>query len=97
MVVEKYRARLAPYLDRWVRPWMGWSPAALSMLGFGLLIAAGVLCLLTRYTTPYLFLPVAALIFAGGVFDVLDGEVARRTGRASPRGDLLDHVLDRYG
>src|SRR5579859_4520425 len=97
MVVERYRARLAPYLDRWVGPWLGWSPASLSWLGFGLLVAAGVLSLLTRYITPYLFLPIAALVFAGGVFDVLDGEVARRTGRSSIRGDLLDHVLDRYG
>jgi archaetidylinositol phosphate synthase len=97
MVLERYRARLAPHLDRWVRPWLGWSPAALSWLGFGLLVAAGALALLTRYTTPYLFLPVAVLIFAGGAFDVLDGEVARRTGRTSIRGDFLDHVLDRYG
>lgn len=84
-------------MDRWVRPWLGWSPAVLSWIGFVLLVAAGGLAFLTRYTTPYLFFPVAALIFAGGVFDVLDGEVARRTGRSSLRGDFLDHVLDRYG
>ena len=97
MVLEEYRARLAPYLDRWIRPWLAWSPATLSALGFGLLAVAGVLSLLVRYTTPYLFFPVAALIFTGGIFDVLDGEVARRTGRTSSRGDFLDHVLDRYG
>jgi archaetidylinositol phosphate synthase len=97
MVLEKYRGRLGPRLDGWVRPWLGWSPAALSWLGFSLLVVAGVLALLTRYTTPYLFLPVAALIFSGGAFDLLDGEVARRTGRTSIRGDFLDHVLDRYG
>src|SRR5208283_4565465 len=34
--------------------------------------------------------------FLSGLFDVLDGEVARATGRASVRGDFLDHVLDRY-
>jgi len=44
-----------------------------------------------------LFLPVSILTLLGGTFDVIDGEVARRTGRASARGDLLDHVLDRYG
>jgi archaetidylinositol phosphate synthase len=97
MVLEQYRARLAPYLDRWVRPWLGWSPAVLSGIGFGLLVVAGLLAFLVRYTTPYLFLPVSFLIFAGGVFDLLDGEVARRTGRTSMRGDFLDHVLDRYG
>jgi archaetidylinositol phosphate synthase len=97
MVLERYRSRLGPYLDRWIRPWLGWSPAALSWIGFSCLCAAGLLALLTRYTTPYLFLAVAVLVFAGGAFDVLDGEVARRTGRTSIRGDFLDHVLDRYG
>jgi archaetidylinositol phosphate synthase len=97
MVLEGYRARLAPYMDRIVRPWLGWSPASLSGLGFGLLVAGGLLSLLTRFTTPYLFLAVAVLVFAGGVFDLLDGEVARRTRQSSLRGDLLDHVLDRYG
>lgn len=97
MVLEGYRARLAPYMDRLVGPWLGWSPAALSGLGFGLLVSSGVVALLVRFSTPYLFLAVAALVFAGGVFDLLDGEVARRTGRSSLRGDLLDHVLDRYG
>ncbi|MCI4342121.1 MAG: CDP-alcohol phosphatidyltransferase family protein, partial [Thermoplasmata archaeon] len=51
---------------------------------------------LVRWEGPLLFLPVALLVFSGGVFDVLDGEVARRTGRASVRGDFFDHVLDRY-
>lgn len=97
MVLERYRERLAPYLDRSIRPWLEWSPAALTGLGFALLAVAGFLSFLVRYTTPYLFLPVAVLIFAGGVFDALDGEVARRTGRTSLRGDFLDHVLDRYG
>ncbi|MCI4353094.1 MAG: CDP-alcohol phosphatidyltransferase family protein [Thermoplasmata archaeon] len=97
MVLEEYRARLAPYIDRWVRPWLAWSPATLSGIGIGLLVAAAGLALLSRYTTPYLFLAVSVLIFAGGAFDVLDGEVARRTGRTSLRGDFLDHVLDRYG
>jgi archaetidylinositol phosphate synthase len=97
MVLERYRTRLAPYLDRWVQPWLAWSPASLSWLGFLLLVGAGILALLTRYTTPYLFLAVSVLVFAGGALDVLDGEVARRTGRTSIRGDFLDHVLDRYG
>ena len=96
MVSEGYRARIAPYLDRLVRPFLGWSPDRLSALSLGLSISAGALAAAVRWSTVYLFLPVAALIFLGGVFDVLDGEVARRTGRSSPRGDLLDHVLDRY-
>lgn len=96
MVAEGYRRRLEPYLTRLSRPFLGWSPASLSWLSLGLSLAAAGLSALVRFTTVYLFLPVALLIFFGGVFDVLDGEVARRTGRTSVRGDFLDHVFDRY-
>ena len=97
MVLEGLRQRLEPYLERVARPWLGWSPDRLSWLAFSLLVGAAILAALVRWTSPALFLPVAALIFAGGTFDVIDGEVARRTHRVSARGDLLDHVLDRYG
>ena len=97
MVLEAYRARVAPYVERLARPWMEWAPARLSALAFGLTVGGAAVAALVRWTTPYLFLPVAALILLGGTFDVIDGEVARRTARASVRGDFLDHVLDRYG
>jgi archaetidylinositol phosphate synthase len=96
MVLEEYRTRIRPYIARVSRPFLGWSPDSLSWLAVGLAGAAGVLSVLVRWTTPLLFLPVAALVFAAGLFDVVDGEVARSTGRTSVRGDLLDHVLDRY-
>ncbi|HXW67210.1 MAG TPA: CDP-alcohol phosphatidyltransferase family protein [Thermoplasmata archaeon] len=96
MVLEGYRARVAPYLARIRGPFLGWSPAGLSWTALGCAGAAAALAALVRWTTPLLFLPVAVLIFLTGLFDVLDGEVARATGRASARGDLLDHVLDRY-
>ena len=35
------------------------------------------------------------LVFVAAVFDALDGIVARMTGTASKRGDLIDHTLDR--
>jgi archaetidylinositol phosphate synthase len=96
MVSEGYRSRVEPYLARLSAPFLGWTPNRLSSLSIGLSIGAAALAVLVRWEGPYLFLPIAALIFAGGVFDVLDGEVARRTGRSSLRGDFLDHVLDRY-
>jgi archaetidylinositol phosphate synthase len=44
-----------------------------------------------------LMLILAALaVLASGFLDAIDGKVARLTGRASKRGDLLDHILDRY-
>lgn len=35
------------------------------------------------------------LAVVNGVLDVLDGEIARRFDRASPRGNFVDHLLDR--
>ena len=96
MVLEGYRERVRPYVRRLARPFLGWPPNRLSALALVLAVAAAAVAALVRWSTPLLFLPVSVLIVLAGVFDVLDGEVARSTGRAGPRGDFLDHVLDRY-
>jgi archaetidylinositol phosphate synthase len=96
MVLEGYRAWAAPRLERLARPFLGWPPDRLSWFALGLSALAAVAAGSARWLGAPVFLAVAALVFAAGVFDVLDGEVARRTGRAGPRGDFLDHVLDRY-
>ena len=43
----------------------------------------------------YSLLIAGILVFVAAVFDALDGIVARMTGTASKRGDLIDHTLDR--
>lgn len=96
MVLESYRRRWHPYVERLARPFQHWDPDRLSWLAFGLAAVAALLAGLVRYSTVWLFLPVSGLILGSGLFDLIDGEVARSTGRSSPRGDLLDHVLDRY-
>ena len=96
MVAEGYRARFQPYLDRLARPFLTWTPDSLSALAFALCGGAAAVEVLVRFTSPILFVAVTVLVFVGGVFDVVDGEVARATRRSSARGDLVDHVLDRY-
>ena len=96
MVLEGFRARVEPYVQRLARPFLPWNPNSLSVLALGLAAAAAGIAVLVHWTTPLLFLPVALLVFLSGVFDVLDGAVARQTGRTSRRGDFLDHVFDRY-
>lgn len=72
------------------------SPDAISWLAFALAILAGALIILSPSYWPIL-LPLAAVtVLLSGFFDALDGKVARLTGKESRRGDLLDHVLDRY-
>jgi archaetidylinositol phosphate synthase len=44
----------------------------------------------------WLLLVAALLVMLSGLFDALDGKVAKLTATASKRGDFLDHVADRY-
>ncbi len=44
---------------------------------------------------PYLIASLVAVALAS-LFDALDGKLARMKGVASKRGDLLDHVIDRF-
>jgi len=65
------------------------SPNQLSLTGLGITAMAGVVIA---------FNPVvgALLVLTGGMFDLLDGVMARTTGRVSRFGAFLDSVLDRY-
>ncbi|MGB0653341.1 MAG: CDP-alcohol phosphatidyltransferase family protein [Thermoplasmatota archaeon] len=38
----------------------------------------------------------SGMVVANGVLDVLDGKIAVMTGRTSPKGDYLDHAIDRF-
>ena len=70
---------------------LGLSPNAVSLLG--LLIAVGSAYLLG---TGHLWMGGAVLI-CSGLFDLLDGALARYTGASSRFGALLDSTLDRVG
>ena len=43
----------------------------------------------------YLFIAVI-FVFLNGLFDAIDGKVAKLAHKTSKRGDFLDHALDRY-
>ena len=96
MVLEGYRDRVRPYVDRVSNPFLGWRPNRISILALALAGLAGTLAASARWLGPLIFLPVAVVIFLSGLFDVVDGNVARRTHRTSVRGDFVDHVFDRY-
>ena len=65
------------------------SPNALTWFGFALTIGAAVLI-----TTGHL-LAAGFLVLIGGLFDILDGALARRTNRTTRFGAILDSTLDR--
>ena len=80
--VEPYAATLAH---------TGLSPNMLTVAGFGISIIAAILAGLQ------LWLAAGLVSLFGAAFDMLDGAVARATGRVSRFGAFLDSTLDRWG
>ncbi len=97
-MLNNFRARgerwLAPLVDR-----LATGPRAADRLTWASLAvaAAAALAFSVAYPgQPWLLLVGAVLVFVTATLDGLDGMVARKTGSASPAGDFLDHVIDRY-
>jgi CDP-diacylglycerol--glycerol-3-phosphate 3-phosphatidyltransferase len=73
-----------------VMVWIGFTPNILTFIGF-------VVNLVAAYLFAYgYFRWAACVIILAGLFDMLDGRVARVTHRVTPFGGFLDSVLDRY-
>ena len=70
---------------------LGFTPNAVSVLGFSVsLVAAGLV--------GAGFLLQGGIVFlAGSILDLMDGALARATGRVTKFGALLDSVMDRLG
>jgi CDP-diacylglycerol--glycerol-3-phosphate 3-phosphatidyltransferase len=91
----RVRASLERGLRRVVDPIIDWMvqarvhPNTLSTLGFLITCSSGFFFHSHQVRTA------GALILAGGIFDLFDGTVARRTGLASPFGAFYDSTLDR--
>jgi phosphatidylglycerophosphate synthase len=73
----------------------GISPNAVSVLGVVMAAGAGAAFLLLPW--PAAALTGFAFHVAWHVFDGADGQLARRTGRASPNGELVDGICDHAG
>ena len=69
----------------------GLTPDALTILGFGITTAGAILIGLQYWTLG------GIVVFAGGVFDMFDGTLARATGKVSRLGAFMDSVFDRWG
>lgn len=68
----------------------GISPMQLTLAGAALSLLTGVI-----YAKGYLFLG-GIVLFVAGAADLLDGLLARTTGKTSSFGAFLDSVVDRY-
>ena len=83
--VEPIVTRIVSFLTS-----QGISPNQLTLAGAALSLLTGVI-----YAKGYFFLGGILLIIAGAC-DLLDGPLARTTGKAGPFGAFLDSAIDRY-
>ncbi len=97
MVLDSKRDSVEFILDPLSKALSRFHPNTLSWIAFILAIVAGLLIYFSYGDYWYILLPLAAIVvILSGFFDAIDGKVARMTFKSSKRGDLLDHVLDRY-
>jgi len=93
-MLDRYRHRADWLLDALARR-IEVPPNVLSLLSLLCAVAAG---LTFYFSLEQAWLLVAAALFvaANGLLDALDGKVARLQRLASPRGDFVDHAVDRF-
>ena len=70
---------------------LGLTPDGLTLIGFGITTVGAILLGLQLWAIGGL------VVFAGGVFDMFDGTLARATGKVSKLGAFMDSVFDRWG
>lgn len=85
-------ARLLPIVDRLAA--RGVAPDHVTLAAIPVAVAGGA-CILAAPTVPVALLAVPLLATLRLVLNLLDGALARRTGRAHPRGELLNELGDR--
>ncbi|MDP8904783.1 MAG: CDP-alcohol phosphatidyltransferase family protein [Chloroflexota bacterium] len=86
---DRVRGGVAPIARAFGR--VGLTPNTLTVIGFGIAVLAAWRAAVQDW------LAAALLVAFGAAFDLLDGALARATGRASRLGAFLDSVLDRAG
>jgi len=95
MVLDGQRKKadfaLAPVAKRMINV----NPNMISWAGLILAFLSGLM-LYFSFEYHYLLIAGAVVVLLSGYFDALDGKVAKLAGKASDKGDYLDHVFDRY-
>ena len=95
MVLDTQRARIDFLLTPVAKKLINVNPNTISWLGLITAFISGVLMFFS-YGNHWLLLVGAAVVILSGYFDALDGKIAKLSGKASKKGDYLDHVFDRY-
>lgn len=94
MVLNKYREKVDSILTPSAKALGRLGPDFLSLSSLACALLAALLLILWR--DPLALLAAFVFVLVNGFFDAIDGQVARLSGKISARGDLVDHVIDRY-
>ncbi len=95
MVLDSKRNKVDFALTPVAKVFINVNPNTISWIGLLLAFLSGVVFYFSFQYTWFLLLG-ALVVIVSGYFDALDGKVAKLSGKASNKGDYLDHVFDRY-
>lgn len=95
MVLDTQRHRLDWWLVPMARLFRNVNPNVFTWLSLVASLAAGAFFAFGGTSWVYLAAG-AGMVFLNGVLDVLDGKIAKMTGKQSRKGDYLDHTIDRF-
>ena len=95
MVLDSKRNRVDFIMDPSARLLRNVHPNKISLLALLIAVVASLMLFFSDQWYALLILG-ALTVLVSGFFDGLDGKVARLSGKASKKGDFVDHVLDRY-
>jgi archaetidylinositol phosphate synthase len=98
MVLDGQRAKADVVLLPVAKRLINVDPNKISWIGLILAFFSGLLFYLsgTKGEWEWMLILGAVVVLSSGFFDALDGKVAKLAGKASKKGDYLDHVFDRY-
>jgi archaetidylinositol phosphate synthase len=95
MVLDSKRNKVDFIMDPSAHLLRNVHPNNISLLALLIAAVAGIMFFFSdNWHLLLIFASLAVLV--SGFFDGLDGKVARLSGKASKKGDFVDHVLDRY-
>ena len=93
MGLDNHRSKADGVLDPLARAFRNVDPNRLTLVSMIFALSAGFFFFLGTLEG---LLMAFLMVLLNSLFDALDGKVARLTGKASKKGDFLDHLVDRY-
>jgi archaetidylinositol phosphate synthase len=99
MVLDNQRKNVEPILNSIAKRFIKINPNVLSWFSVLFAFIAGIFFYFSspsKELINYYLYGAVIFIFLNGLFDAIDGKVAKLAKKTSKRGDFLDHALDRF-